>query len=96
MREAEEYAPASVALQGFVHACGSLEQLLWVANSKFSGADVIVLCVLCELVRAPIRNELGGHHQKFPHIYGPLNLDAVVDVRTLALDSGKGRFIGWA
>jgi uncharacterized protein (DUF952 family) len=35
-------------------------------------------------VNAEIREEGAGGDERFPHIYGPLNLDAVVEARPVA------------
>ena len=90
-----EYAPSSLAAEGFLHASGSLEQLLWVANRRFrDAAKMLVLCIDRAQVRPEIRYEDGGHTQPFPHLYGPLNTDAIVEVRELKRD-GSGRFVGF-
>jgi uncharacterized protein (DUF952 family) len=44
-------------------------------------ADLVLLCIDRKLVVAPIRDEnLDGGKDRFPHIYGPVNLDAVRQV----------------
>ncbi|HET6989474.1 MAG TPA: DUF952 domain-containing protein [Kribbella sp.] len=65
----------------FIHASRP-EQVATVANFVYD--DVLEpLCLLVidteRLVSAVCDEHVGG--QMFPHIYGPLNLDAVVDVR---------------
>ena len=67
----------------FIHASRP-EQVSLVAN--FVYADVTgPLCLLVidteRLVSALCDEDLDGIGMSFPHIYGPLNLDAVVDVR---------------
>jgi uncharacterized protein (DUF952 family) len=67
----------------FIHASRP-EQVSLVAN--FAYADVTEpLCLLVidpdRLVSAICDEDLDGSGQTFPHIYGPLNLDAVIDVR---------------
>ncbi|GAA1642247.1 DUF952 domain-containing protein [Kribbella alba] len=67
----------------FIHASRP-EQVSLVAN--FVYADVTEpLCLLVidveRLVSAVCDEDLDGIGMSFPHIYGPLNLDAVVDVR---------------
>ena len=67
----------------FIHASRP-EQVSLVAN--FAYDDVIEpLCLLVidteRLVSALCDEDLEGTGMSFPHIYGPLNLDAVVDVR---------------
>ncbi|TCO52208.1 uncharacterized protein (DUF952 family) [Kribbella antiqua] len=65
----------------FIHASRP-EQVSLVANVVYADATE-PLCLLVidteRLVSAVCYEEADG--QTFPHIYGPLNLDAVVDVR---------------
>ena len=67
----------------FIHASRP-DQISQVANLVY--ADVTEpLCLLVidteRLVSAVCDEDLDGIGMTFPHIYGPLNLDAVVDVR---------------
>ncbi len=66
----------SLAEVGFVHCSfdGQVEQTaaLFYANRD----DVVVLTIDTNRLNADVRVESG-----FPHIYGPLPLDAVVDAR---------------
>jgi uncharacterized protein (DUF952 family) len=75
------YRADTLATEGFIH-CSTPEQVIPVANHLFRGQPNLVLLVIDrDKVRAPIRDEnLEGGTVLFPHIYGPLNLDAVVDV----------------
>ncbi|HEY0619781.1 MAG TPA: DUF952 domain-containing protein [Kribbella sp.] len=77
----------------FIHASRP-EQVSLVAN--FVYADVTEpLCLLVidveRLVSAVCDEDLDGIGMSFPHIYGPLNLDAVVDVRPYER-GGDGRW----
>ena len=49
-------------------------------------SDLVLLVIDSDRVTAPIRYEDAGSGQRFPHIYGPLGLDAVVAVQ----DFGPG------
>jgi uncharacterized protein (DUF952 family) len=58
-----------------------------VANARFAGAgDLVLLCVAPDRLRAPLRYEPGdpGSDELFPHLYGPLAIDAVVDALAFA------------
>ena len=51
-----------------------------VANARFAGAgDLVLLSVAADRLRAPLRYEQGdaGSSELFPHLYGPLDVDAV-------------------
>ncbi len=52
------------------------------ANFLFCGqTDLVLLCIDSRKVGADIRDEnLEGGDNLFPHIYGPLNIDAVIKV----------------
>jgi uncharacterized protein (DUF952 family) len=66
---------------GFIH-CSYAEQVTRIANAFYSGVHGLVLLAIDpERVAAPIRAEAGeATDEQFPHIYGPLNADAVVQV----------------
>jgi uncharacterized protein (DUF952 family) len=71
--------------EGFIH-CAYARQVEAVANIFYRGRSGLVLLVIDPTRVVPdIREEDGGEgRQRFPHIFGPLNLDAVVDARPLA------------
>lgn len=69
---------------GFIH-CGTGEQVALVANSIYRGRrDLVLLTIDPDRVQPEIRYEdLDGHGLYFPHLYGPLHIDAVVAVSPL-------------
>jgi uncharacterized protein (DUF952 family) len=75
------YRPASLASEGFIH-CSEPQQVLWVANRRFRNRlDLVLLHIDILKLKSPGRYEnLEGGDQLFPHIYGPLNLDAILKV----------------
>ena len=78
---AGSYQGDTLASEGFIH-CSTPEQIIPVANRFYRGQTGLALLVIDrDRVQAPIRDEnLEGGDTLFPHIYGPLNLNAVVDV----------------
>ena len=74
----------TLAEEGFIHASAA-EQVAAVANAFYRGvADLVVLVIDAGRVGAEIRYELvPGSEAPYPHIYGPLNVDAVVGTRPL-------------
>ena len=81
---------------GFIH-CSTQEQVLLVANAFFAGLSGLVLLLIDPArLRSPVMWEpphsttgrLPGFTQGtvFPHVYGPINVDAVV--RTVELVPG--------
>ena len=75
------YTADSLSSEGFIH-CSTADQILGVANSRFRGQEGLVLLAIdSSRVRPEIRYEdCYETGQQFPHIYGPLNLDAVSEV----------------
>jgi len=89
-KQAGVYAGDTLASEAFIH-CSALTEVMSVADARFQGrTDLIVLVIDARRVGPEVRwEEADG--QVFPHIYGPLNLDAVFKV--LALEPGPdGRF----
>jgi poly(3-hydroxyoctanoate) depolymerase len=81
---AGKYAPASLAGEGFIHFSKG-DQLLRTADRFFAGReDVLVVAVRREAIGAPVRFEIADG-ERFPHVYGALNLDAVAEVVPLGL-----------
>ncbi len=87
-----EYCGDSLSSEGFIH-CSDAHQLMAVAKANFHGAsDLLVLEIDPSRVLAEIRYEnLEGGADLFPHIYGPLNREAVVSVHPL-LPGASGDF----
>lgn len=73
------YYGDTLETEGFIH-CSTREQILDTANSYFRGQEgLVLLSIDASKVQSPVRYEdLYAKGQDFPHIYGPLNLDAVI------------------
>ena len=81
------YRTDSLSTEGFVH-CSKPSQIVSVANTFYRGQQGLVLLVIdpsklepalkWEPPAEPEPNARAG--DTFPHIYGPLNLDAVIGV----------------
>jgi len=84
-----EYIADSLRLEGFIH-CSNLAQILPVAEKYYKGQNGLVLLMIePTLLSSTLKWEdpSGGtpplgvpEGDQFPHIYGPINLDAVVNV----------------
>jgi uncharacterized protein (DUF952 family) len=97
--EAADYLPEAFAQDGFIHCTREPEVLLQVANAFYRGlpGEMLVLVIDPARVRAPVRYEPAAHPQGpdaplFPHIYGPLNRDAIVAARP-ARRAADGTFL---
>jgi uncharacterized protein (DUF952 family)/uridine phosphorylase len=86
-QEEGEYRPDSLHEVGFIH-CATPAQVAGVANSVFAGArDLVLLCIDADAAEGELRYEdCYDTGTRFPHLYGPLNLDAVVEVLPFAAD----------
>ena len=86
---AGNYTGDTLHSDGFIHLCQPV-QLLTVAERFFKGQEgLVVMVVDSERVRSPLRYEQSDG-EDFPHLYGPLNMDAVLQVVDFPLnDSGK-------
>ncbi len=82
-----EYTADSLATEGFIH-CSTPEQIVGVFMDRFRGRDDLTILIINPAkVRADIVYEdCYETGQKFPHIYGPLNLDAVQGTALLPPD----------
>ncbi len=68
--------------------------MLRVANRLFQGrTDLLVLDLEADQLTSPIKREPSRSGEIYPHIYGPINTDAVVRVRALRPE-GDGSFGG--
>lgn len=88
------YQADSLASEGFIH-CSKLEQVLRVAESFYRGQSCLLLLQIDPVDLIPdVRWEPGNDKpdELFPHIYGPLNLNAVCEVMDLNQDP-EGHFI---
>ncbi|WP_027893169.1 DUF952 domain-containing protein [Calidithermus chliarophilus] len=88
-----EYRAQSLEREGFIH-CSTPSQILAVAEAFFSGhRGLVLLCIDPAKLTSPLFYEGPEDYSYgyFPHIYGPVNLEAVTAV--LPFDPGPdGRF----
>jgi ribosomal-protein-serine acetyltransferase len=85
------YRAPSLASQGFIHF-STINQVVKVANAVYAGQkNLVLLCVDVRQITAPMRYEppdptIPAEHYEgelFPHVYGELNLSAVLRVDEL-------------
>ncbi|MGZ4128223.1 MAG: DUF952 domain-containing protein [Actinomycetota bacterium] len=84
-----EYRTGTLETEGFIH-CSEAHQVAEVANVRFRGReDLVLLWIDPERVRAEIKYEEAlDARDRFPHIYGPLSTDAVVDAVSYREEEG--------
>lgn len=83
------YSAPSLASEGFIH-CSTAAQVVKVGNAFYrSVPDCVLLCIDETRLSAPLKWEPPAHpdpnnpppvelQELFPHIYGTINLDAVM------------------
>jgi len=83
----------SLEEEGFIHA-STAGQVDGVANAFYADAeDLVVLLIDPERLTAPLKYDpVPGATEPFPHIYGPLNVDAVTGTAELRRDA-EGRYV---
>jgi uncharacterized protein (DUF952 family) len=88
-----EYDSTSLHTEGFIH-CSTKDQFIRSANKHFKGeSGIILLQIEVDKVKNKIKFEnLSGGKEDFPHIYGPINIEAVTDVFELKAN-GHGEFL---
>ncbi|UQX00491.1 DUF952 domain-containing protein [Streptomyces sp. RerS4] len=75
------YAPSSLASEGFTHCSADRATALAVVEAHYRGTPGTLLAV--ELDESALTAEVRraeGSDGRYPHVYGPLNRDAVVRV----------------
>lgn len=79
----QPYRADSLTGEGFLH-CSFADQVARSANLFFADAvDLLLLHIDTDRLSSPLREEASSTGEIFPHIYGPLNRDAVAAVETL-------------
>ena len=77
------YSADSLETEGFIH-CSTSAQVVKVANYFFKNqTDLLLLFIDSDKVKSEIRYDAVTENEKFPHIYGALNNDAVFKVINL-------------
>jgi uncharacterized protein (DUF952 family) len=84
-REDGELTTPSLEEEGFIH-CSTREQVESTADRIFKGSgDLLALEVEVARITAPLKWEKATDvGDEFPHVYGPLNADAVRGTRVLS------------
>jgi uncharacterized protein (DUF952 family) len=87
------YAPVSLRAEGFIH-CSTVAQVVDTANRFYRGqGGLVVLCIEESRLNAELRYEApsGAHGEVagelFPHLYGELNVEAVMRVVELPCEA---------
>ncbi|GAA4342140.1 DUF952 domain-containing protein [Flaviaesturariibacter amylovorans] len=84
-QEKGQYEAASLPVEGFIHASADERQVRGVLERYFAGqTDLVKLSIDPDKLEHELKWEVATSvSEEFPHIYGPLNLDAVVKVEAV-------------
>jgi uncharacterized protein (DUF952 family) len=85
------YRAASLATEGFIH-CSFAEQLDAVIARYYSGAErIIVLEIETDKLMSRMLKEPSTNSEIYPHIYGPINRDAIVRIEERSLPAKNAK-----
>jgi uncharacterized protein (DUF952 family) len=75
------YVAPSLAIEGFIH-CSTANQVQGVLERYFAGkTNLVKLVIDTTLLTNELKYELAPSvNEQFPHVFGTINLDAVVEV----------------
>lgn len=77
-QQAGAYQADSLATEGFIH-CSYADQVVWVANQFYRASeDLVLLQIDPAHLTAPWQDDEIETGAKFPHVYGAINVGAVV------------------
>jgi uncharacterized protein (DUF952 family) len=78
------YMAPSLETEGFIH-CSEEQQVKAVLERYYSGKkDLLKLVIDPKKLKPELKYELAPSvHESFPHVYGPINLDAVIEVQMI-------------
>lgn len=77
-RNGESYVPGAFEGDGFIHCTNGLDLLTEIANLFYKGSDDARTILVLEIDRIESEVRYDDPAGRFPHIYGPLNVSAVV------------------
>lgn len=81
--DTEIYRARSLETEGFIH-CSFSEQLNDVIRRYYGNRpEVVVLEIDTERLMSRVVNEPSTANEIYPHIYGPINRDAIVSAKNI-------------
>ena len=79
------YVADSLEMEGFIH-CSYHHQLGAVLKRYYANVkEVIILSIDTERLTSRLVEEPSTNNEVYPHIYGPINRDSIIDVKTREL-----------
>ena len=88
---AGQWRPGSLGDEGFIHCSNDEEQAMKVVARLYSGlTDMLALEVDTEKLSHPVISEPSRSGEIYPHVYGPLEISAVVAIWRVKADGHGG------
>jgi len=81
--EEPTYVPEAYAEEGFIHTTAPLGRIPEVANKHYRQDPRPYVLLTIDLDRLTASWQYDAAGEDFPHIYGPLNREAVIGVRAM-------------
>jgi uncharacterized protein (DUF952 family) len=99
--ENEPYLPAEYEKDGFIHCTSGDELMIKVANQYYRNVPGDYVLLVIDMLKlenpaSPVKWEKSPVFDSlFPHIYGPIDRNAIVGVRSIQR-ADDGTFVGWS
>jgi uncharacterized protein (DUF952 family) len=85
-KEEENYYPATFEQEGFIHL-STAQQVPGVLERYYQGVKTLILLeIATEKLKTAAIYEPATSGENYPHIYGPINREAIVKIHCLNLD----------
>jgi uncharacterized protein (DUF952 family) len=83
------YEAESLETEGFIH-CSFAEQLEGVLERYYKGVEkVLILEIETDKLNSKLINEPSTNNEIYPHVYGKINTDAIVEMKERELTADK-------
>jgi len=77
------YKSPTFAEEGFIH-CSTADQVAPVLQRYYAGQrNLLLLHIQPDKLTAELKYEPSTHDELYPHVYGPINREAIVQVERL-------------
>ena len=92
--DAPTYAAASLQDEGFIHTTDGVANMVATANRHYHDDPRSYYVLTLDLDRLTSRWQYDDAKRIYPHIYGPINRDAVIAVASIPR-AADGTFLAW-
>ncbi|MCX7571196.1 DUF952 domain-containing protein [Tumebacillus sp. DT12] len=84
-KDKDEYVPRDYEEEGFIHATKGDDLLARVTKRVYAAheGELLLLVIDESRVRSEVKYEQASDGNLYPHIYGPLNTDAIAEIREM-------------